>query len=268
MATRLRGCVAALVVAAAALGWLAGPSPALACTASRCMESFHDWLGSSPVALYRLDRSASWWTRAPHKQPMADWTGDECVYRGAFTFRRVDNIRGWSPAMITIRAPSGQSPDCPGFDMRGSWDGKTRLPGTWLVVRNANAQTFAVDAFYHLDSRARIDNDGAFPHDYPDPETTPQTLAEWYAVLGMPQTDTEQPGVSGNSAPMPSPVLLIAAALGLAAGVRRSASGSARGGVVTAPRSPRHEVTGRPPVDATGRPPARSPSPRGSRGSA
>jgi hypothetical protein len=214
--------MAALVVAVASLWWLAGPSPALACTARRCMEPFHRWLGSSPVAVYQIDRSASWWAPAPRKQPQAPWDEDACIYRGVFTFRRLDNIRGWSPASITIRATTGKWPDCPGFDMRGSWDGKARLTGTWLVVRNANAITFPQDAFYHLDSQARIDNDGAFPHDYPDPETSPSTLAGWYAVLGVPQTDAEPPAVPGNSAPMPPVPLLAGAALGLAAGFRRS----------------------------------------------
>lgn len=227
MAMRRRSTAAALVVVLSALAYLAAPSSALACLASRCMEPFDSWLGSSPVALYQLDRSASSWVPAPRKQPQADWDEDVCIYRGVFTFLRLDNIRGWSPESITIRASTGKSPDCPGFDMRGAWDGKARLTGTWLVVRNANAQTFPHDAFFHLDSKARIDNDGAFPSDYPDPETTPQTLAEWYAVLRVPQTDTESPVVTGNSAPMPAAPLLIAAALGLAAGVRRSRPRSA-----------------------------------------
>ena len=225
MAERLREALVALAVAAAARGWLGAPSPALACTASRCMDPFRIWLGPSPVAVYRLDRSASWWVPAPRRQPGADVGGgldDGCILRGTFTFRRLDTIRGWAPDTITARVPTGRD-DCPGWDMWGSWGagGMVSPTGTWIVALDGDAFEEAhFVAFYHLDSRGQIDNDGAFPGDYP--ETIPTTIAAWRAALGLPATDAAPPAPLGGDGKAPAGPLLGAAALGLAAGLWRS----------------------------------------------
>ena len=225
VAGSLRGAVAAIAVAAAGLAWLGAPTSALACTAPRCMDPFGQWLGGSPVAVYELDRSASWWVPAPRRQPGAEpWNimDDRCIFRGVFTFRRVEAIRGATPSTITTRVARGVG-DCPGWDMRGSWvPGVMRSPsGRWIVALDADAVADAhFVAFYHLDSASRIDNDGSYPGDYP--ETLPATVDGWRAALGMPATDAApSASITGTTSSFTGP-LLAAAAVGLAAGLWRS----------------------------------------------
>jgi hypothetical protein len=226
VADRLRVAVAVIAVTATVVGWLAAPSPALACLASRCMDPFRVWLGDSPVAVYELDRSASSWAAAPRQTDDQQDAGfdDRCILRGAFTFRRVEAIRGATPVTIVTRVPRGIG-DCPSWDMRGSWaPAVMRSPsGRWIVATRAEAsREFHVVAFYHLDSMGHIDNDGAYPSDYPDPDTLPMTVAGWRAALGPPPTDAEPQVAPAGSDGTSAGYLFGGGVLGLAAGLWRS----------------------------------------------
>jgi hypothetical protein len=199
-------------VVATMLGGLASPPSAVACTAENCEVPFAEYVRDEPVALYRFDDARSRWSIIPHPAPEGG-----CIFRGTFVFRRIDMLRGWSPATITVRIRPNAALDCPDWSMGGAWDaGVSPSPaGRWIVSTD----------FWHVSARGRIDAWG-WTHEGSFPRTYPRTLAGWYAALRAPDTSTiATVPISGDTRPPVGGILVAAGLVGLMIGLVRAVRG-------------------------------------------
>ena len=196
------------LVAGMALATLASPPRTVAYSCTPCIPSFQEYLGDAPVAVYRLDRTQSRWSE---RKDWLDVDGSvSCGLEGTLIFRRIDTIRGRAPAAITLRMKTVDD-TCP-------WYGGNVLgvpTGRWIVVIFRHGQDW-----WHVKANGTVDST---PGGQGVPYDAPRTLAAWYRVVRMPDTATVGPvAPSATSTPTANPLLIVAAAGGLIAGLRRS----------------------------------------------
>jgi hypothetical protein len=200
-----RAAAAIAAVAAVTFAMLAAPPSAVACTG--CSFPFREWLGDSPVAVYRLDRAHSRWSERPA------WLHDDreasCGLAGTLLFRRMDTIRGSAPATIIVRMRTIHD-SCPWW---GFIDGQPT--GRWIVVDPAG-----YGSWWHVKANGVVDS---WLEGEGGPNAVPTTLEGWYRDVRAPDTATVDP-VAPSAAPRSpmSPLLIVAAAGGLLVGLRRS----------------------------------------------
>lgn len=207
----IRAAAAMAAVAMMTFAMLASPPKAVAYSCTPCIPPFREWLGDAPVAVYRLDRALSRWSERK------DWLDDEaatsCGQSGTMVFRRIDTIRGRTPAAITVRMKTVDD-TCP-------WYPYTNGPlGRWIVVVFDDGLSW-----WHVNGNGVIDSDSE-GEGGPD---VPMTLAGWYRDVRAPDTATvDAVAPSAASTSPASPLLIVAAGGGLIVGFRRSRSRDCR----------------------------------------